>query len=78
MADYFQQIQDLKAAAEICQKHTITTPVNGVQTSYPRWPWAWKACEVVWRNYLDMQTMMGANDEEDRNTVINEASKLHR
>lgn len=76
MADYSQQIDDLKVAAEICERHTITTLVNGVQSTYPRWPEAWKACEVVWRNYLDLQTMMDGGSEADRKTVIEEASKL--
>jgi hypothetical protein len=77
MADYSQQIDDLKAAAEICERHTIATPAN-VHTNYPRWPVAWEACEVVWRSYLNMQTMDGANDEVERNTIIDEASKLRR
>jgi sugar/nucleoside kinase (ribokinase family) len=76
MADYSQQIADLLAAAEICQRHTITTPVNGIYAEYPRWPEAWKACEVVWRNYLDIQTMAGVDDEADRRTAINEARRL--
>lgn len=76
MADYAQQIDDLKVAAEICERHTITTLVNGVQSNYPRWPEAWKACEVVWRNYLDLKTMEAAAAEADRQTVITEASKL--
>jgi hypothetical protein len=78
MADYSHQIDDLKAAAAICERHTIATEVNGVQSSYPRWPEAWAACETVWRNYLDMQTMAGENDEGDRLFIIHEASKLRR
>ena len=75
MADYSQQIEDLKAAAEICQRHVIKTPVNGIQPEYPRWPNAWEACEVVWRNYLEMKTMDGI-DEESRYTVMREAYRL--
>ena len=75
MADYSQQIEDLKAAAEICQRHVITAPVNGIQPEYPRWPNAWEACEVVWRNYLEMKTMDGI-DEESRYTVMREAYRL--
>jgi hypothetical protein len=78
MADYSQQIVDLVAAADICMSHTITSEVNGVYPQYPRWPKAWEACEIVWRNYLDVQTMAGPTDEADRNTVILEARKLHR
>lgn len=78
VADYSQQVADLNAAAEICEQHRITTPVNGVQTEYPRWPAAWEACEVVWRNYLDMKTMEGDSTETDRDEVIREASKFHR
>ena len=76
MADYAQQINDLNEAAEICQIHIIKTPVNGIQPDYPRWPEAWAACEVVWRNYLDMQTMAGDSDERDRETVLSEARRL--
>lgn len=74
-ADYSQQIDDLKAAADICQKHVITTSINGVTSEYPRWPQAWAACEVVWRNWLDMQTMK-ESDVDDRGFVNFEASKL--
>ena len=76
MADYSQQVDDLKVAAEICHRHTIEIPVNGIQPDYPRWPEAWKACEVVWRNYLDMKTMEGHGAEADRMTVITEARRL--
>lgn len=75
MADYSTQIADLKASAEICQQHVITSPVNGIQPEYPRWPEAWAACEVVWRNYLELKTMDGSGDE-DRMTVIREARRL--
>ena len=75
MADYTQQIDDLKAVAAICEKHTIANP-QGVHANYPRWPRAWEACELVWKNYLDMKTMEGASDEEDRKTVIDEARRL--
>jgi hypothetical protein len=78
MADYSQQIANLQAAAEICQKHTIMSPVNGVSSEYPRWPTAWKACELVWRDYLEIKTMAGPNDEADREAVISEARKLRR
>jgi hypothetical protein len=79
MADYYsQQVQDLQAAADICHRHVMTNQVNGIDLSnnYPRWPEAWSACEVVWRNYLDSQTMSGPNDEADRQTVIDEARRL--
>lgn len=78
MADlaYFDQIQQLRTAAEICDRHRITDPVNGIQPDYPRWPEAFAACEIVWRNYLDLQTLEGANDEADRETVMREAGKL--
>ena len=77
MANYSQAIDDLKAAAEICQRHVITTSVNGVNSEYPRWPQAWAACEVVWRNYLDMKTMAeDGSDNDDRRTVIQEARRL--
>jgi hypothetical protein len=77
MADYTAPIADLNAAAEICQQHRLG-PVNGVQPEYPRWPEAWAACEVVWRDYLDMQTMVGVNDEDDRQTVQREAGRIER
>jgi hypothetical protein len=76
MADYSQQIAELNAAAEICRHHAITRPVNGIQPAYPRWPEAFKACEAVWRAYLEVKTMSGPHDEDDRQAVINEASKL--
>lgn len=75
MADYAVQIEDLKAAAAICEQHTMPNP-EGVHLTYPRWPNAWAACEIVWRNYLDMQTMLGDNAEDDRQTVIDEARTL--
>jgi hypothetical protein len=77
VADYSIQIEDLKAAAAVCQQHVITEPVNGVQSSYPRWPSAWAACETVWRNYLDMKTMApDGSDDADRAAVILEATRL--
>ena len=76
MADYSQQIDDLKAAEEICQRHIITTPVNGVQPAYPRWSNAWTACETVHRDWLEMNTMNGADDEDDRQAVMREAQRL--
>jgi hypothetical protein len=82
--DYSQQIADLKAAAAICERHTITRPVNGIQPAYPRWPNAWAACEKVWRDYLELQTLDGPDGEQnqkalqDRQTVIDEARKLRR
>jgi hypothetical protein len=77
MADYSHQIDDLKFAAEVCERHVITEPVNGVQSSYPRWPEAWAACETVWRVYLDMKTMApDGSDDADRSAVILEASRL--
>jgi hypothetical protein len=76
VADYAQQIDDLKAAAAICERHVITSPVNGIQPDYPRWPEAWKACEKVWRVYLDMSTVEGEAAEADRHTVIMEAGRL--
>jgi len=75
MADYSLQIEELKAAAEICKRHVIKEPINGIQPEYPRWSNAWDACEVVWRNYLEMKTL-ASEDEEDRRTVIYEAYKL--
>lgn len=75
MADYSQQIDDLQASAAICERHTITTPVNGIQPAYPRWPEAWKACEVVWRNYLELRTMRDS-DVDDREQVVQEAMRL--
>lgn len=75
MADYSQQMADLQAAADICQQHVIKTPVNGVQSEYPRWPEAWAACEKVWRNYLDMKTLE-AIDEDDRRVIIDESNRL--
>jgi hypothetical protein len=78
MADYSQQIADLQEAADICIQHTLG-PVNRVQPQYPRWPNAWAACEVVWRQYLEMKTMApDGSDNEDRETVIREADKLRR
>lgn len=77
MADYSMQIAELIAAAEVCQRHTIIMPVNGIQPQYPRWPEAWKACEIVWRNYLEMQTMaQDGSDERDRRNVMIEAYRL--
>lgn len=77
MSDYSLQIEDLKAAAEVCERHVITEQVNGVQSSYPRWPEAWEACETVWRNYLDMKTMApDGSDDADRALVILEAGRL--
>ena len=76
MADYSAQIDDLKAAEEICQRHVITMPVNGVQSSYPRWSNAWTACETVHRNWLEMNTMNDAVDEDDRQAVMRESYKL--
>jgi hypothetical protein len=75
MADYSQQIADLQAAADICQQHVLG-PVKGKQVEYPRWPNAWAACEIVWRNYLEMKTMDGDNSERDRDIVIDEARRL--
>ena len=78
MADYSQAIDDLKAAAEICQRHVITTPVNGVNSEYPRWPNAWAACEVVWRNYLEIKTFDLGDPFilEERQAVMREAERL--
>jgi len=76
MADYSQAIDELRAAEEICQRHVITTSVNGVQSSYPRWANAWTACETVHRAWLEMNTMNDAGDEDDRQTVMREAYKL--
>jgi hypothetical protein len=77
MADYSAQIEALQAAAEVCQRHSIKTGVNGVQPDYPRWPNAWAACERVWRAWLEVQTMArDGSDEEDRDTVIREANRL--
>lgn len=76
MADYSQQVADLQAAATICERHKITQGVNGIQPDYPRWPEAWAACEIVWRNYLDMETMNHEGDEADRPAILIEAGKL--
>lgn len=73
---YQQQIEHLNEAAKICSHHTIKKQVNGVKAPYPRWPEAWKACETVWRNYLEVQTMSGATDEKDRQKVITESKTL--
>ncbi len=73
--DLTEQIDQLKAAAEICQKHTLP-PVNGVQPDYPRWPNAWKDCEIVWRVYLDLQTIDKQNAEEEHGVVLDEADRL--
>ena len=72
MADYSQAIDDLRVAAEICEKHVIN---DSYKATYPRWPNAWAACEVVWRYYLETKTM-DAIDEEDRQAVMREAYKL--
>ena len=74
--DYTEQVDQLKVAAEVCQKHVITTHVNGVQPDYPRWPNAWAACEVVWRAYLDLLTIEGEGAEEEHGIVMDEASRL--
>jgi hypothetical protein len=71
--DYSQRIADLKEAAAICEKHQIDKLAG---QTYPRWPEAWKACEIVWRNYLDMQTIKSDQDLDDRATVNEEARKL--
>lgn len=75
MADYAIQIEQLLKAATICRNHTIVTRVNNVKAPYPRWPEAFKACEVVWRSYLDYQTM-ATSSEAERQTVIDEANRL--
>lgn len=75
MADYAIQTEQLTEAAEICDRHKIVS-TNGVTTNYPRWPNAWAACEIVWRNYLEMKTMDQPNDESDREIVIDEANRL--
>jgi hypothetical protein len=75
MADYSVQIEHLINAAKICEQHEIES-TNGIKTYYPRWPVAWEACEIVWRNYLDMKTMDGKNDERDRQIIINEANQM--
>lgn len=72
MADYQADIDALKDVAAICEQHVIKDDRN----LYPRWPNAWAACEVVWCNYLEMQTMAGPNDEADRKRVILEAGRL--
>jgi hypothetical protein len=70
MTDYSQQIADLQAAAHICEQHQMQPELK-----YPRWPNAWAACEKVWRNWLDLQTMK-ESDLEDRNFVNWEAKNL--
>jgi hypothetical protein len=76
MADYSQQIDDLKAAEEICQRHVITETVNGVQSSYPRWPNAFSSCEKVHQWWLETETMKNSGDEEDRQAVMRESARL--
>lgn len=76
MADYSQAIDDLKAADEICLRHIITTPVNGIQPEYPRWPNAFAECERVHQWWLETETMKGSGDEDDRQAVLNEARRL--
>jgi hypothetical protein len=77
MADYSQQIDDLRTAEEICQRHVITTTVNGVQSSYPRWPNAYaNACEKIHAWWLETETMKNSGDEEDRQAVMREALAL--
>jgi hypothetical protein len=73
MADYEQLAADLNEAAAICEKHQMDR-IPG--QTYPRWPEAWEACEIVWRNYLDMQTIKSDQDLDDRATVNEEARKL--
>jgi hypothetical protein len=76
MADYSQQIDDLKAAEEICQRHVITATVNGMQSSYPRWPNAFAGCEKIHRWWLETETMKNAGDEDDYQAVAREARRL--
>jgi hypothetical protein len=76
--DYAQQIDDLKAADDICLRHVITTPVNGVHSSYPRWPSAFAECERVHRWFLEVETMKNDGDQADRDAVLLEASRLPR
>ena len=75
-ADMEQRIAELNRAAAICEEHVISAPVNGVYSSYPRWPEAWRACEVVWRAYLDARVIRSQQDLDDRRTVIDEARRL--
>jgi hypothetical protein len=75
MADYSKQMADLANAALICEQHAIIRPVNGVQPEYPRWPEAWKSCEVVWRWFLESKTIT-PDDKDDYQTVAREARKL--
>jgi hypothetical protein len=74
MADYFQHLDELRAAEEICQRHVITT--NGVQSSYPRWPNAFAGCEKIHQWWLETETMKNSGDEDDRQAVMREAYKL--
>ena len=78
MADYSQQIDQIREAEEVCQRHVITTSVNGVQSSYPRWPNAFAGCEIIHQWWLETETMKNASDEDDRNVVILEAYRLKR
>jgi hypothetical protein len=76
MADYSQQIADLQAAAQICIEHRLTEPVNGTpRPPYPAWSNAWKACELVWRKHLELETMK-ESDVDDRDFVTWEADRL--
>ena len=76
MADYSQHLDDLRAAEEVCQRHVITTTVNGVSSSYPRWPNAFAGCERVHQWFLETETMKNSGDEDDRQAVMREAYKL--
>ena len=76
MADYSVQIEELKAAAERCQRHVIKEPVNGIQPEYPRWPNAFAGCERIHQWWLETETMKNSGDEDDRQAVMREAYKL--
>jgi hypothetical protein len=78
MADYSQQIDELKAANEVCKRHVITTPINGIQPEYPRWPTAFAECERVHRWWLEMETLKDDSAQDDLNTVLHESQRIPR
>jgi hypothetical protein len=74
--DYQQRIAELVTAEAICEKHVISAPINGVQSSYPRWNEVWKSCEEIHRAWLDEESIKSQKDMNDRVAIINEARKL--
>ena len=78
MADYYQQVEQLQNADAICMRHVITTPVNGIQPEYPRWPAAFAECEKVHRWFLETKTIRGVDDLDDRSTIMKIVRNLPR